>query len=82
MLGKEMETFKRISIDPEKMGGVACVRDLRIPVSVIVTFVADGYSFEQIKELYPDLETEDIREALHYAASLTKDREININRAS
>jgi uncharacterized protein (DUF433 family) len=60
------------------MGGVACIRNIRIPVSVIVSFVADGYSFYNIKKLYPDLEDDDIREALQYAASLTKEREIKI----
>jgi uncharacterized protein (DUF433 family) len=77
-----MDSFKRIMFNTNKMGGAACIRETRIPVSVIVTFIADGYSFEKIKEIYPDIEDEDIREALHYAASLTKEREIKIEKAS
>ncbi len=73
-----MDTFKRITFDYKKMGGVACIRNTRIPVSIIVSFVADSYSFDNIKKLYPDLEDDDIREALQYAASLTKEREIKI----
>jgi uncharacterized protein (DUF433 family) len=77
-----MDSFKRITFNPDKMGGVACIRNTRIPVSVIITFIADRYSFNEIKNLYPDLEDEDIREALYYAASLTKEREIKIDQAS
>jgi uncharacterized protein (DUF433 family) len=52
------------------MGGRACVRGMRIPVSLIVNLVANGMSVEEILREYPALEAEDIREALRYAASL------------
>ena len=58
------------------MGGVPCIRGLRIPVSSIVGMVADGMSSSEILKAYPDLEPEHIAQALRYAAYLTKDREI------
>lgn len=67
-------TFDRITFDPAKMGGQACVRGLRIPVATVVRCVASGMSSEEILEAYPDLEPEDIAEVLQYAASLTEDR--------
>ncbi len=60
--------FDRISSDPSVMGGKACVRGMRISVSLVVNLVADGMSFEEILDEYPDLELEDIRQALRYAA--------------
>lgn len=60
--------FTRITIDPEQMGGVPCIRGLRIPAATVVAMVADGMSQEEILAAYPDLEAEDIREALQYAA--------------
>ena len=68
--------FTRITVDPEKMGGVPCIRDLRIPVASVVAMVADGMSIEEILSLYPDLEVEDIREALLFAAEAVKEREL------
>lgn len=66
--------FERITVDPERMGGVPCIRDLRIPVATVVGMVADGMSQAEILEAYPDLEAEDIREALHYAAEAVRER--------
>lgn len=60
--------FERITFDPQIMGGGACVRDLRIPDSVIVVQIAQGASFEEILTGYPDLEFADIQEAVEYAA--------------
>lgn len=60
--------YERITIDPNQMGGVSCIRGLRIPVATIVTMVAEGMTQEQILAAYPDPEPEDIREALCYAA--------------
>lgn len=60
--------FKRITFDPSIMGGRACIRGMRIPVSVIVSQIAHGATFEEILEGYPDLEREDIHEALLCAA--------------
>jgi len=60
----------RITFDPRIMAGRACIRGLRIPVSVIVGRLADGASPEEILAGYLDLEAEDIRQALAYAAWL------------
>jgi uncharacterized protein (DUF433 family) len=68
--------FSRISTDPEKMDGLPCIRDLRFPVASVVAMVADGMSFEEILVEHPDLELEDIREALHYAAEAVTEREL------
>ena len=65
--------FERITFDSKIMGGRACIRGMRIPVSVIVGQIAHGASFEEILGAYPDLEREDIQEALEYAAWLTKE---------
>lgn len=65
--------FDRITFDPEVMGGRACLRGMRITVSLIVNLVANGMSTEEIIEAYPYLEPEDIRQALHYAAWLADD---------
>ncbi len=64
--------FERITIDPEQMGGVPCIRGLRIPVATVVGMVADGMTDEEILEAFPDLELGDIREALYYAAEAVR----------
>lgn len=66
--------YQRITFDPNKMGGQACIRSMRLPVSTVVRCVASGMSFDEILKAYPQLEREDIAEALQYAASLTEDR--------
>ena len=63
--------FRRITFDPNIMEGRACIRGMRIPVSVIMGQVAHGASFDEILEGYPDLEREDIQQAVQYAAWLT-----------
>jgi uncharacterized protein (DUF433 family) len=68
--------FHRITVDPRQMGGVPCLRRLRIPVATVVGMVADGMSDEDILQAYPDLEREDIREALRYAAAALQEREL------
>ncbi len=68
--------FTRITIDPNQMGGVPCIRGLRIPVATVVGMVADGMKEEEILAAYPDLEPEDIREALRYAAEAVREREL------
>lgn len=70
--------FTRITLDPDKMGGVACIRGLRIPVTTVVGLVANGMTEKEILEAYPDIEPEDIREALLYAAEAVKERQIPI----
>jgi len=68
--------FSRITINPNQMGGVPCIRGLRIPVATIVGMVADGMTEAEILAAYPDLEPEDIREALRYAAEAVREREL------
>jgi len=68
--------FSRITVDPGQMGGAPCIRGLRIPVSVIVGLLAEGISEGQILKDYPDLEPEDIREALRFAAESVKERQV------
>jgi len=68
--------FERITIDPKQMGGVPCIRGLRIPVATVVAMVADGMSEEEILQAYPDLEADDIHEALRYAAEAVREREL------
>lgn len=59
--------FERITTDAERMGGLPCIRDLRFPVATVIGMVADGMTSEEILAEHPDLEAEDIREALRYA---------------
>ncbi|MEK6814845.1 MAG: DUF433 domain-containing protein [Nitrospirota bacterium] len=66
--------FDRITFDPQIMGGRACVRGMRIPVSVIVSQIAHGVPPEEILVDYPDLEKEDIQQALEYAAWLAQEQ--------
>lgn len=68
--------FERITIDPNQMGGVPCIRGLRIPVASIVDMVASGMSHEDILTDFPDLEAEDIREALWFAAAAVRERQL------
>ena len=63
--------FERITFEPGKMGGRACIRGMRITVGTIVDLVAEGETTEHILKAYPDLDPEDIRQALAYAAWLT-----------
>jgi uncharacterized protein (DUF433 family) len=63
-----MKALKRITLNPEVMGGKPCIRGLRVTVGTVVGLVASGYSSAEILGLYPYLEDEDIREALAYAA--------------
>ena len=60
--------FSRITINPKQMGGVPCIRGLRIPVATVLDMVAEGMPAPEILKAYPDLEAEDIREALRFAA--------------
>lgn len=68
MFEDENVKFDRVTIDPSVMGGQPCIRGLRIPVSLIVRMVASGKSFKEIIEDYPELEEEDIKQALEFAA--------------
>ena len=77
-----MESLKRITFDPEVMGGKPCVRGMRVTVGMIVGLVASGYSNQSILKLYPYLELEDIEEALRYAAWRVEEIEVPIRTES
>ncbi len=68
--------FQRITVNPKQMDGLPCIRGLRIPVATVVGMVADGIADDKILKAYPDLELEDIREALRFAAEAVREREI------
>jgi len=72
-------TFTRITTTPDQMGGVPCIRGLRIPVATVVGMVADGMAEQEIIAAYPDLEAEDIREALRYAAEAVRERQLPLS---
>lgn len=65
--------FDRITFDPNIMGGRACIRGMRITVAHVVNLIANGMTVEEILADYPDLEAEDIRQALQYAAYLARE---------
>jgi uncharacterized protein (DUF433 family) len=65
--------FDRVTFDPRIMGGRACVRGIRITVSLLVNLVANGMTTEAILSEYPDLESEDVRQALQYASALANE---------
>ena len=68
--------FTRITVDSRQMGGVPCLRGLRIPVATVVAMIADGMSEAEILTAFPDLQREDIVEALQYAAEAVREREL------
>ena len=74
--------FQRITVEPDKMGGVPCIRGLRVPVATVVGMVAEGMASEEILEAYPYLEAADIREALEYAAEAVRERELPLRRGA
>ncbi len=73
-----MMKFDRITVDPAQMGGVPCIRHLRIPVATVVGLVAEGKTTDQILGDYPDLEAEDIRQALSYASEAVRERQLPV----
>ena len=66
--------YQRITIDPTKMGGVACIREFRIPVATVVGMVAEGMTEKEILDAFPDLILEDIKEALRFAAEAVREK--------
>ncbi len=68
--------YPRITIDLGKMGGAPTIRGLRIPVATVVGMISNGMTEDEILREYPDLEREDIREALRYAAEAVREREL------
>lgn len=71
--------YERVTVDAGKMGGVPRIRGLRIPVATVVSMVADGMSDADILAAMPDLEADDIHEALSLAAEAERERELPIN---
>ncbi len=69
-------SFTRITVRPDQMGGVPCIRGLRIPVATVVGMVADGMNEAEILAACPDLEAEDVRDAMRYAAEAVREREL------
>ena len=68
--------FTRITTNPKQMGGAPCIRGLRIPVATVMVMIADGMTEAEVLRAYPDLETEDIRAVLRYAAEAVQEREL------
>ena len=68
--------YTRITIDPHQMAGVPCIRGLRIPVATVVGMIAEGMAEADVLTNYPDLQPEDIHEALRYAAEAVREREL------
>ena len=75
-----MNSFPRITVDADQMGGVPCIRSLRIPVTTVLRMLAGGITESDILTEYPDLEIEDIRESLRYAAASAMERELPLLR--
>lgn len=74
-----MVTFDRITVEPGKMNGQPCMRGLRIPVATVVAMVADGMTADEIVADLPDLENEDVAEALRYAAEAVSERQLPLS---
>jgi uncharacterized protein (DUF433 family) len=74
--------FPRITVNPSQMNGVPCIRSIRIPVATVVGMVADGMANAEILAAYPDLESEDITEALRYAAEAVRERELPLSQVA
>jgi uncharacterized protein (DUF433 family) len=77
-----MRGFERITVDSAQMGGFPCIRGLRIPVATVLRLLAGGATTQQILSDYPDLEAEDIRESLRFAAASALERELPIPRSA
>jgi uncharacterized protein (DUF433 family) len=73
--------FERITVDPERMRGLPCIRDTRVTVSAVLGQLAAGQTIENILDDYPYLEREDILAALEYAAAATQERELPLTSA-
>lgn len=73
-------SFERITVNPNQMGGVPCIRGVRIPVATVLRMLAVGMTEAEILADYPDLQLEDIRECLQFAAVSAMERELAIPR--
>jgi uncharacterized protein (DUF433 family) len=74
--------FERITVDPNQMGGVPCIRGLRIPVATVLRMLAGGMTEHEILGDYPDLQNEDIRECLRFAAVSAMERDLPLSRTA
>jgi len=72
--------FERITVDPAQMGGVPCIRGLRVTVSLVLAQLAAGRTRDQLLEDYPYLERDDVTAALEYAAAIVNEREVPMAR--
>lgn len=69
-----MVVFDRLTFDPQVMGGRACIRGMRISVSLIINLIANGMTQQEILKTYPYIEADDIKQAIEYAAWTTEER--------
>ncbi len=76
-----MKPLDRITIDPVKMNGQPCIRGLRLTVKRVLEALATYPNLEDLRREYPELEAEDIRQALEYAAAAIEDRTVELTRA-
>ena len=72
--------FERITVDPDRMGGVPCIRDLRVTVSMVLGQLAGGHTIDELLGEYPYLERDDILAALEYASVMVNEREVPVAR--
>jgi len=72
--------YDRITVNPNQMSGEPCIRNLRIPIATIITMIAQGITPDKIPEYYPDLEKDDITEALNFAAETVRERELPLTK--
>ena len=76
----QVTNFERITVNPNQMGGVPCIRGMRIPVATVLRMLAGGMTEGEIIGDYPDLQTDDIRECLRFAAVSAMERELPVSR--
>lgn len=76
----QVTNFPLITVDPDQMGGVPCIRGLRIPVATVLRMLAAGMSEREILADYPDLQPDDLRECLRFAAVSAMEREMALPR--
>jgi uncharacterized protein (DUF433 family) len=74
-------TFERVAVDHRIMGGVPCVRGTRIPVATVVAMVAESMTTDEIVSEFPQLSSEDVRDALRYAAAAVDERDLPLQPA-
>jgi len=78
-MAKTFENFDRITSDPGILGGKPCIRGMRLSVQRVLEILSDNPDWNDLKEDYPELEAEDIRQALGFSAELLADRVIPID---